>query len=111
MAGTLWVVAAMLAIAATLTFRIDPVQVVVTLAAGLVAAALGLWIFARPTTAAITLSNLAGVGWLVLYGTLTFLQSDEVAAWATDVFLALFGLAAAGVAYRAKREVSAVRTS
>ena len=45
-AGALWLVAAGFAIAMTLIFRTDPVQWVVTLAIGVVAAVVGLWLIA-----------------------------------------------------------------
>jgi len=41
-AGILWVVSALLATGITLIFRVDPVQVVLTIVVGVVAAALGL---------------------------------------------------------------------
>ena len=103
-AGILWVVAALLAIAITLIFRIDAVQIVVTIAVAAVAAVLGLWIIVRPSTPAAPLSNVVGVAWLVLYAALTILQFGDLAAWATDVFLAVIGLGATLAVYRAPRE-------
>ena len=49
-AGAVWLIAAGFAIAITLIFRIDPVQWVVTMAVGVVAAVLGLWLIARPSS-------------------------------------------------------------
>jgi len=103
-AGILWIVSALLATATSLIFRVDPVQVVVTIAASAVAAVLGLWMVARPSTTVVPLSYLVGLGWLALYAALTVQQSDELVAWTTDVFLALIGLGAALAAYRATRE-------
>jgi hypothetical protein len=102
-AGILWVVSALLAAGVTLIFRNDPVQVVATIAGSAVALVLGLWMIARPTTATVPLSYVVGGAWLVLYATLTIRQSGELAAWTTDVFLALIGIGAALVAYRATR--------
>lgn len=102
--GILWVVSALLAAAISLTFRVDPVQVVVTIAAGVVAAALGLWIIARPSTTVVPLSYVVGVAWLALYAALTVQQSGELAAWTTDAFVALIGLGATLAAYRGRRE-------
>ena len=103
-AGILWVVSGLLAAVTSLIFRVDPVQVVVTIAASAVAAVLGLWMVARPSTTVVPLSYLVGLGWLALYAALTVQQSDELVAWTTDVFLALIGLGAALAAYRATRE-------
>jgi len=49
-------------------------------------------------------SNIVGAAWLVLYAALTIVQSGELAAWTTDVFLALIGLGATLLAYRGTRE-------
>ena len=99
-AGAVWLVAAGFAIAMTLIFRTDPVQWVVTMAVGVVAAVLGLWLFARPSALVVSASNAVGVVWIVLYAVLAVLQSDELAAWTTDVALIAIGGAAGLVAYR-----------
>ena len=100
LAGALWLVAAGFAIAMTLTFRTDPVQWVVTMAIGVVAAVVGLWLIARPRSMVVSASNIVAVMWAVLYGVLTVQQSDELAAWTTDVALIAIGAAAGLVAYR-----------
>jgi predicted membrane channel-forming protein YqfA (hemolysin III family) len=100
-AGGLWLVAAGFALAMTLTFRTDPVQWVVTMAVGAVAAVLGVWLIARPIARVVSVSNAISVAWMGLYAILTVLQSDEVAAWTTDVALIAIGGAAGLVAYRA----------
>jgi hypothetical protein len=100
-AGALWLVAAGFAIVMTLTFRTDPLQWVVTLAIGVVAAAVGLWLIARPSALVVSASNSVSVVWIVLYAVLTVLQSYELAAWTTDVALIAIGGAAGLVAYRA----------
>jgi uncharacterized membrane protein YeaQ/YmgE (transglycosylase-associated protein family) len=100
-AGALWLAAAGFAIAMTLTFRTDPVQWVVTIAIGVVAAAVGLWLIARPSALVVSASNLVAVVWTVLYAVLAVQQSDELAAWTTDVFLIAIGAAAGVIAYRA----------
>ena len=63
----------------------------------MVAAVAGLLLIARPSTRVISASNVVAVVWIVLYAVLTLQQSDELAAWATDVFLMAIG-AVAGVA-------------
>ena len=100
-AGGLWLVAAGLAIAVTLSFRVDPVQWVVTMAVGVAAAVLGLWLIARPHALVVSASNVVAVVWTVLYAVLTVRQSDELVAWTTDVFLIAIGAAAGVAAYRA----------
>jgi predicted membrane channel-forming protein YqfA (hemolysin III family) len=99
-AGVLWLVAAGFAIAMTLIFRTDPVQWVVTIAIGVVAAGVGLWLIARPSAMVVSASNVVAVVWTVLYAVLTVQQSHELAAWTTDVFLVAIGAAAGVVAYR-----------
>ena len=99
-AGAVWLVAAGFAIAMTLIFRVDPVQWVVTMAVGVVAAVVGLWLIARPSALVVSASNVVAVVWTVLYAVLTVQQSDEVAAWTTDIALVAIGVAAGLVAYR-----------
>jgi hypothetical protein len=99
-AGVLWLVAAGFAIAMTIIFRVDPVQWVVTIAVAVVAAILGLWLVARPGDVVVSASNVVSVVWSVLYAVRAVQQSDELAAWTTDVFLLAIGAAAGVVAYR-----------
>ena len=100
-AGVLWLLAAGFAIAVTIIFRVDPVQWVATIAVAVVAAILGLWLVARPGDVVVSASNVVAVVWSVLYAVLTVQQSDELAAWTTDVFLLAIGAAAGVAAYRA----------
>lgn len=100
-AGALWLVAAAFAIAMTLIFRTDPVQWVITMAVGVVAAVLGLWLIARPTGMIVSASIGVAVAWTVLYAVLAVQQSGELAAWTTDVALIAVGAAAGLAAYRA----------
>jgi hypothetical protein len=100
-AGVLWLLAAGFAIAMTIIFRVDPVQWVVTIAVAVVAAILSLWLIARPRDLVVSASNVVAVVWTVLYAVLTVQQSDELAAWTTDVFLIAIGAAAGLAAYRA----------
>lgn len=87
--------------AITLIFRIDAAQWVVTMAMGVVAALVGLWLIARPSALAVAASNVVAVAWTVLYAVLTVQQADELAAWVTDVSLLVIGAAAGIAAYRA----------
>jgi uncharacterized membrane protein HdeD (DUF308 family) len=105
LAGVLWVVASLLSIATTVIFRVDQVQVVLTSAAGLIALALGAWMLLRPTTATIRSSSLVGAVWVILYVALALIQADEIAAWTTDMFVGLVGLAAAFLAFRASGDL------
>jgi hypothetical protein len=100
-AGALWLLAAGFAIAMTISFRVDPVQWVVTIAVAMVAAILGLSLIARPPDLVMSASNVVVVVWTVLYAVLAVEQSDELAAWTTDVFLIAVGAAAAVATYRA----------
>ena len=56
-AGALWLAAAAFAIAITLIFGTDPVQWVITMAVGAVAAVLGLWLIARPNAMVVSASS------------------------------------------------------
>jgi hypothetical protein len=100
-AGALWLIAAGFAIAMTLIFRTDPVQWVVTMAIGVVAAVVGLWLIARQSAVVVSASNVVVVVWTVLYVVLAVQQAEELAAWTTDVALIAIGGVAGLVAYRA----------
>ena len=100
-AGALWLVAAGFAIAMTLIFRTDPVQWVVTIVIGAVAAVVGMWLIASPGALVVSASSAVTAVWIVVYAVLTVLQSDELEACTTDVFLVAIGAAAGVVAYRA----------
>jgi hypothetical protein len=102
LAGILWVVAALLAIAATFAFRVDQLQVVATLAAGLIALAIGAFMLLRPTSPSVRLSRFVGAAWFALYLVLAVMQADEIAAWTTDIFVGVLGAAAAFIAFRAQ---------
>src|SRR3990170_7066075 len=93
-AGAVWLVAAGFAIAMTIIFRVDPVQWVVTMAVGVVAAVVGLMLIARPSALVVSASNVVAVVWIVLYAVLTVQQSDEPAAWTTDAILIAISAAA-----------------
>ena len=100
-AGAMWLAAAGFAIAMTLIFRVDQGQWLVTLAVGVVAAVLGLWLMVRPSSGVLTASNVVAVVWIILYAVLAIQQSDEVAALTTDVALIAIGAAAGFSAFRA----------
>jgi hypothetical protein len=100
-AGALWLVAAGFAVTMTLIFRTDQVQWVVTMAIGVVAAVVGLWLIARPGALVVSASNVVAVVWIVLYAVLAVQQAGEIAAWTTDVFLFAIGAAAGLAVYRA----------
>jgi hypothetical protein len=106
-AGVLWIAVAVLSIAVTVVFRVDPNQVVATIGLGSATALLGLWMLARPSRVAIPASIIAGIAWLVLYAGLAVLQSDELAAWVTDAFLAVAGGGVAFVAWTAETQPDA----
>lgn len=99
-AGVIWIAAAAFAIAVTITFRTDALQWIVTIPAGAVAAVLGRCLITRPSAPVVSASNVVAVAWAVLYGVLAVQQSDELAAWTTDVALIAIGVAAGLAAYR-----------
>ena len=101
-AGFVWIVAAVLGALATVVFRVDQVQWVVTLLASVIALAVGVWLLRPSSATAFLASTLAGLGWVALYVVLAVIQSDEIAAWVTDIFLAAVGGVAGLIAFRAK---------
>ena len=103
-AGFVWIAAAVLGGLATIVFRVDQGQWVATLAASAIAFAVGVWLVWRPSPTAFLTSSLAGVGWVALYAFLAAVQSDEIAAWVTDAFLAVVGGVGAMLAFRARAE-------
>lgn len=90
-AGIAWIVVAVLSIAVTVVFRVDSNQVGATVGLGAATAILGGWMLASPGRVAVPASIIAGITWFVLYAALAVLQSDEMAAWVTDAFLAVAG--------------------
>ena len=102
-AGVLWLVGGVMSVVLTIVFRTDALQWVLTIASGLVAVVLGLWLSVRPNTAIVPWSIAVGAAWLIIFAVLTAQQAGELVAWSTDVFLAVIGVAAAVVAYAAAR--------
>ena len=89
--GALWIAVALLSITMTLVFRVDSSQIVATIGLGVATAILGSLMLARQGRLAIPTSIVAGIAWLALYVGLAVVQSDEMAAWTTDAFLAAAG--------------------
>jgi len=102
--GGLWIAVAVLSIALTVIFRVESYQIVATIGLGVAAAALGSWMLARPSRVAIPASIIAGIVWLLLYAGLAVVQSDEMAAWVTDAFLAVAGGGVALLAWTARAQ-------
>jgi hypothetical protein len=102
-AGILWIVAAILAAAVTLVFRVVPEQSAITNAASAIAVAIGALLVRRPEAAVVSASSAFGVAWVTLYVALIVIQSDEIAAWSTDAILAVFGGLAGLIGYRSSR--------
>ena len=102
--GVLWIAVAVLSIAMTVIFRVEGYQILATIGLGVVTAALGSWMLARPSRDAIPGSIVAGIAWLLLYAGLAVVQSDEMAAWGIDAFLALSGCGVALLAWTARAQ-------
>ena len=94
-AGASWIAAAILAIATTVIFRNDIGQIVTTIGLAVATSILGLWMLARAEPVPTTWAVVVGACWLGLYGALALIQSDEAAAWVTDVFLLVVGVGVA----------------
>jgi hypothetical protein len=104
-AGASWIAAAVLAIAITVIFRNDVAQIMATTGLALATSIFGLWMVARGEPVPTQVAVVVGACWLGLYGGLAVLQSNEVEAWVTDVFLAVVGV---GVALPARARRSRV---
>lgn len=109
--GLLWIAVAVMSIAITIVFRVDSYQIVATVGLGSATAALGVWMLARPSRVAIPASTITGIAWVVLYAGLAVLQSDEMAAWVTDAFLALAGGGVGLLAWTAGAQVDRAASS
>jgi hypothetical protein len=99
MAGASWIAAAILAIATTVTFRSDVGQILTTTGLAVATAIFGLWMLARAEPVPTPWAVVVGACWLGLYGALAVIQSDEAAAWVTDVFLLVVGVGIALLAW------------
>jgi hypothetical protein len=105
-AGALWIAVAVMSLAATVMFRVDPFQIAATTGLAVATAVLGTWMVALPSRVAIPTSVVAGGVWLLLYLGLAVLQSNEVAAWVTDAFLALVAISSVLLAWRARSTIA-----
>src|SRR5215472_9949210 len=110
LAGLLWLVGGAMSFVVTIVFRTDALQWVLTIASGLGAVVLGLWLIVRPNTAIVPGSIAVGIAWLIIFALLTAQQAGELVAWSTDVFLAVIGVAAAVVTYAAMKRPQMVAT-
>ena len=104
-AGGLWIAVALMSMAASVVFRVDSSQIVATIALGLATLVLGSWMLAVPRRIAIPMSIVAGIVWLPLYLGLAVVQSNELAAWVTDAFLAFVGSSPALLAWMDRSEL------
>ena len=98
-AGASWIAAAILAVAVTVIFRSDVGQIVATTGLAVATSLLALWMLARAEPVPTPMAAVVGACWLGLYGGLAVLQSNEVAAWVTDVFLMIVGAGSALLAW------------
>jgi NO-binding membrane sensor protein with MHYT domain len=105
-AGASWIAAATLAIATTVIFRNDVGQIMATTGLAVATSIFGLWVLARAEPVPTPVAVVIGACWLGLYGGLAVLQSNEVAAWVTDVFLAIVGVGVALLAWALRRRAS-----
>lgn len=106
-AGVVWAVAGVLGIVVSIAYRLEMTAAiewaVITIAAGILAAIVGVALAWRENAALVRWSNIAGIAWVALYAALAVLQAYDAAAWPTDVVLALIGGVAALLAYRTAR--------
>lgn len=105
-AGASWIAAAIFAIAITVMFRNDVGQIMATTGLAVVTSIFGLWMLALAKPVPIPAVVVIGICWLGLYGGLAVVQSNEVAAWVTDVFLGIVGVGVALLAWALRGRVS-----
>jgi|SRR5687767_7823819 Na+/melibiose symporter-like transporter len=105
-AGASWIAAAILAIATTVIFRDDVGQIIATIGLAVATSLFGLWMLARAEPVPTRVAVVIGACWLGLYGGLAVIQSNEVAAWVTNLFLAVVGVGVALLAWAMRNRVS-----
>ena len=103
--GGLWILLAALSITVTLVWRVDASQIVATIVFGVATAVLGAWMIVRPSGSAVGASIAAGAAWLAVYLGLAVIQADELAAWVTDVSLAVGAGGVAVLAWKARSDL------
>lgn len=91
-AGAAWIATAIFAIAMTVIFRDDAGQIVTTIGLAVATSIFGLWMLARAEPVPTPWAVVVGACWLGLYAALAVIQSNETAAWVTDVFLLVVGV-------------------
>lgn len=100
-AGTIWILAAVLAVATTIIFRDDATAWIVTNAASIVAAIIGVLLIRSASQVLVSASILGGIAWVLLYAALALVQAADIQAWTADAFLGAVGGVAAFTTYRA----------
>jgi hypothetical protein len=99
-AGVLWLIAG-ISSGGIAFFIVDPLTLTVFIVGCVVGVLLGLVYLIRPSMRLVRWSTLAGIVWLVAFGAVTMLNiTNPVAEVLSVVWVALFGVAAAAVAYR-----------
>jgi hypothetical protein len=101
LAGGLWIIAGVKSAGMVFGVWDEPIVLALALGGAIVALAIGTLLVARPGPDAVRWSNVAGLAWLIAFGSLTVVE--EVAQMGYTISVALhtaLGVAAALVAYR-----------
>jgi hypothetical protein len=99
-AGVLWLIAGV-STAGIAFFIVDPLTLGVFVIGAIAAVVLGLAFLFRPSPGLLMWSNVAGVAWLVAFGTITVLNiTNPVEEVLSLVWIVLFGVLGAVAAYR-----------
>ena len=105
-AGALWLIAG-ISSGGIAFFIVDPLTLAVFIVGGVVGVVLGLALLVRPSERLARLSTLAGIVWLVAFGAITLLNiTNPIAEVLSVIWVALFGVAGAAVAYRPRRSAA-----
>ncbi len=99
-AGILWLIAG-ISSGGIAFFIVDPPTLTVFIVGCAVGVLLGLAYLVRPSERLVRWSTLAGIVWVVAFGAVTMLNvTNPVAEVLSVIWVALFGVAGAAVAYR-----------
>jgi len=117
-AGALWVTAGVVCVGLLIVVFLgenvkdlgallrDPIPPAVVLAASVVALSLGVWFIRRPGPDVLRWSTVAGVAWLIVFGSWAFIARDDAGPLTSTLMIGGFGVAGALVAYGSRKQVA-----
>lgn len=84
----------------------DPGPPALVLAGAVVALSLGAFLFFRPGPGVVRWSTVAGVSWLIVFGSWAFIARDDPGPLTSTLLITGFGVAGALVAYLSRQRVA-----